>query len=160
MGALLVMGWVALLTAWKRLRCDWRSATLLLLTAPFIMILPTALATQEILPSNLRAIGLLPFLFYLPAKGMGWLLAEMAERYQRPELMTRGFLTVTLIFLLVEGVFTAQTYFQEWGTDAALFYETDGDLTAVAPFLNEQSPDRPACLRGPPNIISRRPSPF
>ncbi len=139
-GALLVMGWVALLTAWKRLRCDWqRSATLLLLTAPFIMILPTALATQEILPSNLRAIGLLPFLFYLPAKGMGWLLAEMAERYQRPELMTRGFLTVTLIFLLVEGVFTAQTYFQEWGTDAALFYETDGDLTAVAPFLNEQS---------------------
>jgi hypothetical protein len=34
------------------------------------MILPTALATSEIVPSNLRAIGLIPFIFYLPALGL------------------------------------------------------------------------------------------
>lgn len=144
-GALLVGGWIVLLSGWKRLRTDWqRSATILLVAAPFIMILPTALATNEILPSNLRAIGLLPFLFYLPARGVEAFLDEMAKRYQRPALRTRGFLTVALVFMLVEGVFTAETYFQEWGVDAALFYETDGDLTAVATFLNEQSPtDQP-----------------
>ena len=138
-GTLMVGGWIVLVSAWKRLQTDWRrSATILLLATPLIMILPTALATNEILPSNLRAIGLLPFLFYLPAKGVEALLEEMAKRYQRPELMTRGFLTVALVFMLVEGVFTAQTYFNDWGVDPALFYETDGDLTAVATFLNEQ----------------------
>ncbi|MBE2220001.1 MAG: glycosyltransferase family 39 protein [Anaerolineae bacterium] len=139
-GTLLVGGWIVMLTSWKRLQTDWqRSATLLLLAAPLIMILPTALATNEILPSNLRAIGMIPFLFYLPAKGVEALLAEMAKRYQRPQLMTRGFLTIILVLMLVEGVYTAQTYFQEWGKDPALFYETDGDLTAVAAFLNDQN---------------------
>jgi 4-amino-4-deoxy-L-arabinose transferase-like glycosyltransferase len=138
-GAALLGGWAVTLASWKRLRTDWRrSAALLLLLTPFVMILPTALAVNEILPSNLRAIGLMPFLFYLPAIGMETLLAEMATRYQRPELATRGMLTVALIFLLVEGVFVAQSYFQEWGSDPALFAETDGDLTAVAAFLNEQ----------------------
>jgi 4-amino-4-deoxy-L-arabinose transferase-like glycosyltransferase len=138
-GALLVGGWLVTWTSWKRLQTDWqRSAALLLLLAPFIMILPTALATNEILPSNLRAIGLLPFLFYLPAIGLERLLLEMAQRYQRPQLAVRGFLSVAFIVLLVEGVFTAQAYFLEWGTEPALFYETDGDLTAVAAFLNDQ----------------------
>jgi 4-amino-4-deoxy-L-arabinose transferase-like glycosyltransferase len=139
-GALLVGGWVVTFASRKRVKTDWkRSTILLLLLTPFIMILPTALATNEILPSNLRAIGMLPFLFYLPAIGLETMLQEMAKRYQRPALATRGFLTAVLVFMLVEGVFTYQTYFEEWGTDPALYAETDGDLTAVSTYLNEQS---------------------
>jgi 4-amino-4-deoxy-L-arabinose transferase-like glycosyltransferase len=141
-GALLVGGWIVTLLSWKRLRTDWqKSAALLILLTPFIMILPTALATNEILPSNLRAIGMIPFLFYLPALGLEALLAEMAKRYQRPAILTRGFLTIALVFMGVEAVFTAQMYFLEWGTDSALYDETDGDLTAVSTFLNEHNLD-------------------
>ncbi len=138
-GALMVGGWIVTLASWKRVKTDWeRSVIILLLLTPIVMILPTALATNEILPSNLRAIGMMPFLFFLPAKGLETILAEMVRRYQRPELMTRGFLTIAAVFMLVEAFSTAQAYFQEWGSNPNLFYETDGDLTAVAEFLNDQ----------------------
>jgi 4-amino-4-deoxy-L-arabinose transferase-like glycosyltransferase len=66
-GGLLLVGWGMLLWGWRRLQADWqRFAVLLLLLAPFVMLLPTALAVNEIVPSNLRAIGLIPFVFYLP----------------------------------------------------------------------------------------------
>ncbi|MEM9775227.1 MAG: glycosyltransferase family 39 protein, partial [Chloroflexota bacterium] len=45
-----------------------------LIIVPLVMLLPTALATSEIVPSNLRAIGIFPFVVFWPAVGIIWLL--------------------------------------------------------------------------------------
>ncbi|MCA9931534.1 MAG: glycosyltransferase family 39 protein, partial [Anaerolineales bacterium] len=67
---MLLVGWLVGWRRWRFYKRDWeRFVTILLLLTPFFMILPTALATSEIVPSNLRAIGLMPFIFYLPAMG-------------------------------------------------------------------------------------------
>lgn len=115
-----------------------RVAYLLLLLNPFIMLLPTALATNEIVPSNLRAIGLLPLLIYLPALGTVVLLDSFAPRL--PTRIWGGGLTA---LLLISSLFTAQVYFGEWATRTDLFYENDGDLTAVSAYLNERSGQLP-----------------
>ncbi len=141
-GALLVVGWVVCLVGWRKLKTDWQRATaVLLLSVPFIMILPTALAVNEITPSNLRAIGLIPFVFYLPAVGFVTLVDDLAQRLQRPSLAQAGFFVLCVAVLLAEGLLVERLYFQRWGTDPALFAATDGDLTAVADFLNQLPPN-------------------
>jgi hypothetical protein len=72
---------------YRRLYYDWqRAAVLLLLLAPLVMILPTALAVNEIVPSNLRALGLIPFVFFLPPIGLITLLRDVERRFGRPNL--------------------------------------------------------------------------
>jgi 4-amino-4-deoxy-L-arabinose transferase-like glycosyltransferase len=135
-GSLLVVGWVVLLVRWRKLEIDWqRTAFLFCILAPFIMILPTALATNEIVPSNLRAIGLIPFIFYLPAIGLMFFLADLEQRYQRPKL-TSTILVVGLLALAAGGLFTERLYFRHWATLPEVYFESDGDLTAVAQFLD------------------------
>ncbi len=133
-GLLLVAGWLATLWKWRRLPTDWqRSGALLLLLAPFLMILPTALATNEIVPSNLRAIGLIPFIFYLPAVGLFAFLDGAKSAYPR----SSAFMCVLIPLILVTGgMRTWWDYFHVWADEFDLFYESDGDLTAVAPFLD------------------------
>ena len=141
-GALLVVGWFVCLLGWRRLKVDWQRATaVLLLSVPFIMILPTALAVNEITPSNLRAIGLIPFVFYLPALGFVRLVDDLAERLARPSLAHAGFLVLWAVVLVAEGLLVWRLYFDVWGADPAVFAATDGDLTAVADFLNQQPPN-------------------
>ncbi len=87
-GALGVVGWVIALLRVRRMPYDWqRSALLLLIAAPFIMLLPAALATNEIVPSNLRAIGLIPFVFFLPAIGLIAFLRDLERRFDLPSLV-------------------------------------------------------------------------
>ncbi len=40
------------------------------------MLLPTALAVNEITPSNLRAIGMMPLVFVFPALGVWWVIQK------------------------------------------------------------------------------------
>ena len=48
-GGLLLAGWIILMARYRRLYYDWqRAAVLLLLLAPLVMILPTALAVNEL----------------------------------------------------------------------------------------------------------------
>ena len=151
-GGLLLVGWLVALLRWRRWWYDWQKAAVLLLAfVPFLMVLPTALATGEIIPSNLRAIGLIPFIFYLPALGLVTLLEQIADRLRRPGEGLASFLRylnileaydvnyafVTLLILLLGGAFTTNAYFQQWATRSDLFYESDGDLVAVAHFLND-----------------------
>jgi 4-amino-4-deoxy-L-arabinose transferase-like glycosyltransferase len=141
-GALLVVGWFVCLLRWRRYEADWqRAAAVLLLSAPFIMILPTALAVNEITPSNLRAIGLIPFVFYLPGLGFVALMDDLAQRLKRPYLSHYGFLAICGVLLFAEGFLVERLYYRQWAVDPALFYATDGDLTAVAAFLNDLPPN-------------------
>ncbi len=114
------------------------SALLLLLLNPLVMLLPTALATNEIVPSNLRALGMLPLLMFLPALGIEWLTAKAAPP-------NRNLLRSSApLLLLLQALLTGWLYFGQWGTRADVFYENDGDLAAVATYLNEHMPtDQP-----------------
>ncbi len=155
-GGLLVAGWLILLLRWRRWWYDWQKASvLLLLLAPLVMILPTALAVNEIVPSNLRAIGMIPFIFFLPAVGLVFLLEGAANFLRLPNLaLTRrlqqwrileayeiNYAFVVLVILLLGGAATWQQYFNDWATRSDLFYETDSDLVDVAEYLNEGAPD-------------------
>ncbi len=136
-GGLLVIGWIVSIIRWRRFPYDWqRSALTLLIVAPLIMILPTALATNEIVPSNLRAIGMIPFIFFLPAIGVVILFHDIERRLSRPPV-TFGVLFVALLVLLSGGLATSTAYFEQWARETTLFYESDGDLATVARFLDE-----------------------
>lgn len=136
-GGLLLVGWLVCLFRWRSRRHDWqRSALLLLILTPFIMILPTALAVNEIVPSNLRAIGLIPFVFYLPAIGLVTLLADLDRRFGWPQTAPAVVATVALV-LLAGSLFTERAYFRTWATEPALYFESDADLAAAAEFLDE-----------------------
>ena len=137
-GGLLVVGWLVCLWRWRRFPYDWqRAAISMLVFTPLIMILPTALATNELVPSNLRAIGLIPFIFYLPSIGFVILFADLEKRFGFLPLQV-AVLVAFLLILLSGGLATAQAYFVDWARHPDLLYETDGDLSAVAEFLNQR----------------------
>ena len=164
-GGLLLVGWLVALWRWRRWWYDWqKAAVLLLLLAPLTMILPTALAVGEIVPSNLRAIGLIPFIFFLPALGLVTLLEQIADLFRRPDESVSAFLRylnvlegydlnyafIVLLILLLGGAFSAQSYFEEWATRSDLFYESDADLAAVADYVDEQAdPDAALYVAAP-----------
>ncbi|MFQ5400527.1 MAG: ArnT family glycosyltransferase [Anaerolineae bacterium] len=136
-GGLLMGGWLVCALRWRRLpSARQRAAALLLILTPFFMILPTALAAGEIVPSNLRAVGLLPFIFYLPAIGLVTLLDGLEERFHRPPL-PQAVLAAGLLILLVGSMEAGRAYFRAWALQPALYYASDGDLAAVAQFLAE-----------------------
>jgi len=136
-GGLLIVGWIVSVLRWRRFPYDWqRAAITLLIFTPFVMILPTALATNELIPSNLRAIGLIPFIFYLPAIGAVILFHDIEKRFGYPPV-TFVVLFVALLILFSGGLSTAETYFEDWAGEITLFFESDGDLAAVANFLDE-----------------------
>lgn len=135
-GTLLLVGWFHILRRWPQLKQDWeRTAVLLLCLNPLLMLLPTALATSEIVPSNLRAIGMIPLLFYLPGLGLLVLLQSL-ENWLRSRMVTVTVLAVGLIVLLLGGITTDRLYHRVWAANPDLYYESDGDLAAVAQFLD------------------------
>jgi 4-amino-4-deoxy-L-arabinose transferase-like glycosyltransferase len=110
------------------------SYVLLLTTLP-TMLLPSALATGEITPSNLRTVGLLPFIYIFPALALSNLQSLISTLKSS---VTRRLLTIIVhcslfIFLLLT---TASAYFRDWAPSAALYYAGDGDLADVAAYLN------------------------
>ncbi len=135
-GGLLLVGWATLIFRWRKATFDWqRSAHLLLMLAPLIMILPTALAINEIVPSNIRAFGLIPFIFYLPAIGLITLLNDLHARFGRPQPTTAALAIATLV-LIIGSVYVERLYFHQWAVRSDVFFEADGDLAAAARFLN------------------------
>ena len=100
---------------------------LLLLFTPVIMILPTALAFGEIIPSNLRAIGLYPFLLIPIALPLSALIDRLPQRWQ----FSVAPMLLVVTFLLANGA-----YFGRWGTRADTFYDSDADLVALSRYLD------------------------
>jgi len=153
-GGFLLVGWLLLLLRWRRWWYDWqKSAVILLLLNPFIMILASSLAVNEIVPSNLRAIGLMPLIYFLPAVGLVFLLEQLAGLLRRPDLtITHSFrrlhllngydinYTVVVILILVIGIVNAgRDYFVTWAGESQLFYAADADLVQAAAYLDEQA---------------------
>ena len=119
-----------------RARWDWqRAGWLFLLITPLIMLLPTALATGEIVPSNIRAIGILPFVMFWPALGLEWLVRDLVQP-RRSTWLNGVMAGVVLLTLLVQGGLMADRYFRHWANRVDLFYESDGDIAAAAAWLD------------------------
>jgi 4-amino-4-deoxy-L-arabinose transferase-like glycosyltransferase len=158
-GGMFLIGWVFVVARWFRMPTGrLRSALLLLALVPLLMILPTALAVGEILPSNLRAIGLLPFIYFLPSMGLvitlqalypplqrvaGWLPGsrDMLSRLARSSAGLGLWGVLVALVLTAGAAFTAKTYFRQWAPQSELFYASDGDLAALARYLDGH--DRP-----------------
>ncbi len=158
-GGLSVIGLIYLLLNLRKKEVDrQRAAYLLLIIMPFFMLLPTALATGDIVPSNLRAIGLLPFLFFLPAIGFITLFSSISRslnsimaKWARGgnvilplrQLFTErdGLTRISVFLILAIGAFTVyQSYFREWALREDLFYDSDADLVATSQYLNDADP--------------------
>lgn len=136
-GGLLLVGWLFCLWRYRRFPYDWqRAAVLLLLLAPLVMILPMALAVNEIIPSNLRAMGLIPFIFFLPPIGLIALLRDVERRVPGLPLI-QAVSVILLLVLLGGGMVTQYHYFNQWATQRELLLINDGDMTAAAGWLDE-----------------------
>lgn len=137
----------AWLLLWRWLRRDRRDfptalTPLLALGAPMIMLLPTALALNDIVPSMLRAIGIFPFVV-LPiayaATSVGhFLAARIGGLPTRPRRSLWPFL-ILCVWTLLAGWRAYHTYFVTWGTRSDVFYASDGDLGALAAFLDARA---------------------
>jgi 4-amino-4-deoxy-L-arabinose transferase-like glycosyltransferase len=144
-GGLLLVAWGNTLWHWRAKPPIERAANWLLVGLSLIMLLPSALAIGEIVPSNLRVIGLLPFVYLLAAKGFLLLITSLLDQYRAaarlPQLRkvhesSLVLLTVGLV-LAVGGFATGRTYFQEWANRADVFYDSDADLAAIASYLDQ-----------------------
>jgi 4-amino-4-deoxy-L-arabinose transferase-like glycosyltransferase len=137
---LLVVGLAV--SAWRLLRPQGtggsvaleRARELFLLVWTPIMLLPTALAINEITPSNLRAIGLIPLIFIFPARGLWTLLRITTDHESR--ITNRLPLTATCLLLGVTAFTTARAYFHEYAPRTDLYEASDGDLADIAAYLN------------------------
>jgi hypothetical protein len=128
-----------------------RARELLLLAWVPIMLLPTALAVGEITPSNLRAVGLIPLVFVLPARGglcVGyWILGIVQRSTRRTQSRSSvpniqyPLVLLTLILLCGPALVTARAYFHDYAPRTDLYEASDGDLADIAAYLNQaQSP--------------------
>ena len=109
----------------------------MLLWVPLLLI-PSILGVREV-PHSLRAIGVMPILFYFPALGFSAALDGLARLFKQPKWLPLTATTVVLAgLLLVEGgLSTGYAYFGVWGTHPQPYYENDNDLADAARALNE-----------------------
>jgi hypothetical protein len=119
-----------------------RSPAALLLGATVVMLLPSALATNEITPSNLRVVGLLPFVYVFPALGLWALVDRLAGALAARRPALAGALAgavapaAGVLLLAALGLVTAGAYFGQWAGSTALYEAADGDLADMAAYLD------------------------
>ena len=115
----------------------WRQPAYgLLLLWVAVMILPTALSTES--PHFLRALGIMPAVYILPAVGVLWLVDLARPRLAalfgpRASGLAYAALAVWLVF---GGVSTYRDYFGEWASNANAYEVYDGDVEDASRYLN------------------------
>ena len=115
----------------------WAAEALLLIWVP-VMLLPTALAINEIFPSNVRAFGLLPVLLIFPARGLVALVAWLTLHWST---LRRRLLPTAFALTLTAGLtLTSYDYFIRWASQPTLPAANDTDLSNAANYLNAHPP--------------------
>jgi hypothetical protein len=155
-GLLLVIGWFNLIFRNIGRRYDWRGAAdVLLIITPLMMLIPTALATAEIVPSNLRAIGLIPFIYLLPGFGLFITFDSLWDRVTTfsntppdkvkrlmaliPEKINTSNITVVVILatLVIGSILVVDDYFHDWLSRVDVYYETESELIPISNYLED-----------------------
>ncbi|MCJ7739092.1 MAG: glycosyltransferase family 39 protein [Anaerolineae bacterium] len=123
-----------------------------LLCALPVMVLPSALASGEITPSQMRTVGLLPMVYVFPALALNelkrLLLSQPYLRQGHPHsgrLSWRaalrqpvGLIAGVLLITALQLPGTVQAYFGDWAISPDLYTAADGDLVDAAAYLNGQ----------------------
>lgn len=131
---LLLLGAGAMVLARRRDRLESAGRLMVLVAIP-LMLLPSALATGEITPSNLRMVGLYPFL----AIPVGWGLYTALTLLMRFRTVRGyGLLSALLaVGLLLAGAGRTAFIYSRWASSAALFRAADGEMVVAARVLDE-----------------------
>ena len=136
-GMLFIIG---LITAWVgvfRGKMVWRkTAYFSVIATTFIMLLPTALAVNEITPSNLRAIGMMPLVFVFPALGVWWVVKIIWTQIHANKRRFVSMPIVCALVLIVLAIETGAVYFGQYVHEPQLYIQSDGDLADIAKWLN------------------------
>ncbi|MCS6772623.1 MAG: hypothetical protein NZ693_00710 [Thermoflexales bacterium] len=111
-----------------------RAGRLMIVAGLAVMLLASALATAEITPSNLRLVGVYPFLVILPALGLAEGLAWVLRRLRLVE-PAKVLTSIALLALIGGSVHVGQAY-QVWARDPVLFKENHGDMALIARALD------------------------
>lgn len=107
----------------------------LLIVWTLVMLLPTILSDPAQAPHSLRAIGIMPLVFFFPAAGIA-ATAALIRRALRNERVTLVLTTAVLALTLgASAIKTFQDYVH-WASQPRLYYENDGDLADMAEYLN------------------------
>jgi hypothetical protein len=142
-GALFVVGLIVAIVGVFRGRTIWRkTAYFSVIAVTLIMLLPTALAVNEITPSNLRAIGMMPLVFVFPALGTWWIARNIWTRINTDEhrflfRWQRRYINLIVAGALLLGAAeSVWTYFRVYVNEPELYIQSDGDLADIAQWLN------------------------
>ncbi len=105
-----------------------------------LMLVPSILAVREV-PHSLRAIGVMPVLFYFPALGVGATVKGLGALVARPRWLTSSVAVAVLsaLLLIQGGIITGRNYFAVWGTHPQPYYDNDNDLADAARTLNHMN---------------------
>ncbi|MCP4544185.1 MAG: phospholipid carrier-dependent glycosyltransferase [Chloroflexi bacterium] len=123
-------------TIWTLKRPRYRTSYIFILIYIPTMLLPSALAVGDITPSNLRTVGLLPFIYIFPALGLSTIKSAISKSFSRyPVRPLRS--AFIILLLAIATPTTAIAYFRDWASSSALYYAADGDLADVAAYLNQ-----------------------
>jgi 4-amino-4-deoxy-L-arabinose transferase-like glycosyltransferase len=113
----------------------------LLIWVPLLLV-PSVLGVKEV-PHSLRAIGVMPILFFFPALGICGALRGLSAAFTRwgwgrPAWLTSwpAILVLGGLLLVEGGILAGWDYFGVWGRQAAPYYENDNDMADAARTLN------------------------
>jgi 4-amino-4-deoxy-L-arabinose transferase-like glycosyltransferase/peptidoglycan/xylan/chitin deacetylase (PgdA/CDA1 family) len=122
----------------------------LLIIWTLVMLLPTILSDPAQVPHSLRAIGIMPLVFFIPAMGIA-AAAVLIRRALRNERVTLVLTTAALALTLgASAIKTFQDYVH-WASQPRLYYENDGDLADMARYLNSLEDDQRALYVSAPD---------
>jgi hypothetical protein len=115
----------------------WTNAIVLLAWTP-LMLIPAIISVNEIVPSNVRAFGVIPLLFALPARGLGVCFGWLRGRFQASRWFQSRVLTgLSVAVLMVGAVVTGRSYFVNWLSAPNQYVEGEADLSHLAEYLNQ-----------------------
>jgi 4-amino-4-deoxy-L-arabinose transferase-like glycosyltransferase len=108
---------------------------------PLVMLAPTILSDPMQVPHSLRAIGVMPLAFFIPALGLVAVLSVLQRYIHSQRRMMALTSTAFLVTLAVSAVVTFQDYFVRWASQPKLYYSNDSDLADMARYLNSLPDD-------------------
>jgi len=125
----------------------------LLVVWPLAMLLPTILSDPIEIPHSLRAIGVMPLAFYVPALGLAVVtgLIQNTCLARNPRAMTAFTVAVLAITLGGSAANTFQNYFVRWATLPRLYYDNNQDIADMARYLDSLQDDTQTLYVGSPD---------
>lgn len=131
-----IIGVIALFIPHKK-TSEVYATRVLLLSGLVVMLVPSALAVKDIVPSNIRMIGVWTFL--APVIGYGGVtLWNVASRLLKMRPISPRWLQIGLIGALVASSAMAWDRYSHWNHSLDLFVATDGNMTVIGQDLQRR----------------------